>query len=284
MSAERITTEYTTSTSPNSEDATTDIMSPPSLEPQNTSNTSNSGAQVSLSPPIDESIRASTSVSSSQTPEGSESESSQCELQSKIREETQTASEFLPENTFYYNSKNSYIFPGAELWWKDSDNESVSSDSSSDDDDDVDDEIDNIRNELEQSYTAQENSQLSSTYDMFFTSEPAQKDTDSSSCSSSNQYDSTTDSGIIQTIDYTFTSSNVTTTAEALTPATSATMHLSSDAAGTQSLRKRNASPTVDDVTSIGSFDATDAHKRIKLSEMLLLSNNSINGGKISEN
>lgn len=47
---------------------------------------------------------------------------------------------FLPENTFFYNEKNCYIFPGAEIWWnKDSDLESTSSDSSINDDDDDDD-------------------------------------------------------------------------------------------------------------------------------------------------
>lgn len=47
---------------------------------------------------------------------------------------------FLPENSFFYNEKNCYIFPGAEIWWnKDSDLESTSSDSSINDDDDDDD-------------------------------------------------------------------------------------------------------------------------------------------------
>lgn len=48
---------------------------------------------------------------------------------------------FLPENSFFYNDKNCYIFPGAEIWWnKDSDLESTSSDSSIDNDDDDDDD------------------------------------------------------------------------------------------------------------------------------------------------
>lgn len=54
---------------------------------------------------------------------------------------------FLPENSFFYNEKNCYIFPGAEIWWnKDSDDlESTSSDSScNDDDDDVDDDIEDM--------------------------------------------------------------------------------------------------------------------------------------------
>lgn len=47
---------------------------------------------------------------------------------------------FLPDNSFFYNEKNCYIFPGAEIWWnKDSDLESTSSDSSINDDDDDDD-------------------------------------------------------------------------------------------------------------------------------------------------
>lgn len=51
-----------------------------------------------------------------------------------------TMANFLPENSFFYNEKNCYIFPGAEIWWnKDSDLESTSSDSSINDDDDDDD-------------------------------------------------------------------------------------------------------------------------------------------------
>lgn len=283
--AETVGATDTTNTSPNVEFATAEFASPSTLEPPHSSDTSNS-EQASLSP-IEALIRPSISASSSQTPEGSESDSSQCELQSKIRDETQTATEFLPDKTYYYNSKNSYIFPGAELWWKDSDNESVSSDSSSGDDDDVDEEIDNIRNELEQSYTAQENSQLNSAYDMFFTNENAQKDIDSSSCSSSNHYDSTTDSGITQTIDYTFTSSTVTTTTEAVelasAPVPESSAHSSSDATSSQNLRKRGGSPTDDVVTSTGSFETADVnnvHKRMKLTEMLLVSNS----GEMSEN
>lgn len=47
---------------------------------------------------------------------------------------------FLPDNSFFYNDKSCYIFPGAEIWWnKDSDAESTSSDSSIHDDDDDDD-------------------------------------------------------------------------------------------------------------------------------------------------
>lgn len=63
-----------------------------------------------------------------------------------------TMANYLPENTFFYNDKNCYIFPGAEIWWKDSDLESTSSDSSindDDDDDDIDMEIATIeRNEM----------------------------------------------------------------------------------------------------------------------------------------
>lgn len=205
------------------------------------------------------------------TSECSEFDVTQCDLQSKSGDETQTASEFLPDKTYYYNSKNSYIFPGAELWWKDSDNDSVSSDSSSCDDDDVasDIEIENIRNELEQSYTPQESSQLSSTFDTFFTNEQMQKDNDLSSCSSSNPYDNTTISATKQTIhDHTFAH------------ATEATETTASHLIGVASsslpdMRKRSASASLDDVTSSCASDDTDnAEKRIKLSQMLLLSNN----------
>lgn len=260
--------EDTPNASPTGECAPGEMISSLSSEAPLSSDTSNS-EQATLTP---------ASASSLQMPECSESESSQCELQSKIRDETQTASEFLPERTYYYNSKNSYIFPGAELWWKDSDNESVSSDSSSGDDDDVEDEIDNIRNELEQSYAAQENSQLNSTYDMFFANEHAQKDIDSSSCSS-NLYDSTAESGIIQKIDYTFTSSTVTATAAAEEVA--CTSHSHTITSG--SSRKRSSSPTVDDVTSTCTFETTgvdNVQKRMKLTETLLVSNS----GEISEN
>lgn len=219
-----------------------------------------------------------TTSASIRTPECSESESLQSELQSKIRDETQTASEFLPEKSYYYNSKNSYIFPGAELWWKDSDNESVSSDSSSGDDDDVTDmEIDNIRNELEQSYQAPESStQLNSTYDMFLSNEQAQKENDSSSNCSSNQYDNRSDS--------TFTSSTLvsTTTAPALSPSAA----ISTNEFELQSLRKRAASPTVGDLTSSGSIEAIDVEnveKRMKLTDMLLVANSSISDGEISQ-
>lgn len=54
-----------------------------------------------------------------------------------------TMANFLPESSYFYNEKNCYIFPGAEIWWnKDSDLESTSSDSSINDDDD--DEYDDI--------------------------------------------------------------------------------------------------------------------------------------------
>lgn len=54
---------------------------------------------------------------------------------------------FLPDNSFFYNEKNCYIFPGAEIWWnKDSDDveSTTSSDSSIVDDDDVDDDIEDM--------------------------------------------------------------------------------------------------------------------------------------------
>lgn len=70
---------------------------------------------------------------------------------------------FLPDNSYFYNGKNSYVFPGAEIWWnKDSDLESTSSDSSmneEEDDEDIELEIDNIRNDLEQSYPIADDSQ-----------------------------------------------------------------------------------------------------------------------------
>lgn len=46
--------------------------------------------------------------------------------------------DFLPPNSFYYNGKNSYIFPGAEIYLSDSD----------DDDDDDEDDIDDDSTEL----------------------------------------------------------------------------------------------------------------------------------------
>lgn len=269
--------------SPISDDASVEATCSPSLESQHSDTSNSERATFSPIEPM-----ASTSSSSLQTPERNESESSQCELQSKVCDETQTASEFLPEKSYYYNSKHSYIFPGAELWWKDSDNESVSSDSSSGDDDDVTDiEIDNIRNELEQSYTTQENSQLNSNYDIFFTDKQAQKDHDSSSCSS-NQYDSTTDSGIVQTVDYTFTNSTASTTITTTAKTQPATATSSMDDTGLQIFRKRNASPIIDDVTSPDPIEAADVEnvqKRMKLSEILLVSNNAINSSDdISEN
>lgn len=277
MPAEAINTSGT-NVSPISEEANTEIATKPSMEPQN-SDTSNSD-QASLSP-----MDSASTSASLQASECSESESSQCDMQSKNRDETQTASEFLPDKSYYYNARNSYVFPGAELWWKDSDNESVSSDSSSGDDDDVTDmEIDNIRNELEQSYSAQENSQLNSTYDMFFSNEQAQKDNDSSSCSS-NQYDSTTDSSIVQTIDYTFTSSTVTTAASVTTHSRNATT--STQEAGSQNWRKRNVCSTGDDAMSSGSIETTgveNVQKRMKFSDMLSASNQPISSSETSEN
>lgn len=86
-------------------------------------------------------------------------------------DESQTISDFLPKNSYFFNSKNCYIFPGAELWWKDSDDESISTDSTSSEEDDVTDlEIDNIRNELEQSYSALDDSQQQSQSDYTFSS------------------------------------------------------------------------------------------------------------------
>lgn len=75
----------------------------------------------------------------------------------------------MPDNSYFFNSKNCYIFPGAELWWKDSDNESMSSDSSSCDEDDATDlEID-MKNELEQnSYSTMDDSQLQSQSEYMF--------------------------------------------------------------------------------------------------------------------
>lgn len=52
-----------------------------------------------------------------------------------------TMANYLPDRTFFYNEKYSYIFPGAEIWWKDSDLDSNSSNSSNDDDDDDDDDL-----------------------------------------------------------------------------------------------------------------------------------------------
>lgn len=289
VSAEVINTSDTTKKfSSISEDANAEIGPSPTLsQPQNSSDTSNSD-QTSLS-----SSPTATTSASIQTPEFSDTESSQCEMQSKIRDETQTASEYLPEKSYYYNLKHSYIFPGAELWWKDSDNESVSSESSSGDDDDVTDiEIDNIRNELEQSYTAQGNSHLNSTYDMFFSNDQAHKDNDSSSCSS-NQYDSTTDSGTIQTVDYTtFANSTVTATTTITTTAIphSSDPAISSITTDLQTLRKRSATPTDNDVTSTcsmtvdGTDDVINVQKRMKLSETLLVPTNSVNSSDISEN
>lgn len=51
-----------------------------------------------------------------------------------------TMANYLPDQTFFYNEKYSYIFPGAEIWWKDSDMESNTTDSSNDDDDEDDDD------------------------------------------------------------------------------------------------------------------------------------------------
>lgn len=297
-----------TKTTPISEDKAAEMPYPLSLEPQH-SNTSNSDQEsLSSSKSAIEFIPA-TSSSSIQIPDISESDSSQGESQSKNDDETQTVSEFLPDKTYYYNSKNSYIFPGAELWWKDSDNESVSSDSSSGDDDDVDDiEIDNIRNELEQSYVAPENSQLNSTYDTFFTNEQTQKEHDfsiSSSSCSSNHFENTADSGIIKSIEYKLTSSTVTpkstTTLPSLplstaiiTTITAAPALLSPNATTSHGVdeskhfRKRSASTNVDILTAFDTIEATDienVQKRMKLSNEMLMSANSINSNdEISKN
>lgn len=149
----------------------------------------------------------------------------------------------------------------------------MSSDSSSGDDDDVTDmEIDNIRNELEQSYQVPESStQINTTYEMFSSNEQAQKENDSLSNCSSNQYDNRSDS--------TFATSTVvaTTTAATLSPSTA----FSTDEFGS---RKRAASPT-----SSGSIEAIDVEnvenveKRKKLTDMLLVANNSISNGEISQ-
>lgn len=56
---------------------------------------------------------------------------------SQSQDQYPSMANFLPENSYFYNDKNCYIFPGAEIWWsKDSDLESTSSDSDDDDDDD----------------------------------------------------------------------------------------------------------------------------------------------------
>lgn len=95
----------------------------------------------------DASERSSKSQSeSSQSCDSSDSNGEPIECASTQMERSQcldqypSMANFLPENSFFYNDKNCYIFPGAEIWWnKDSDLESTSSDSSIADDDDDDD-------------------------------------------------------------------------------------------------------------------------------------------------
>lgn len=65
--------------------------------------------------------------------------------ESSSTEQFPSMANFLPDNSFFYNDKNCYIFPGAEIWWnKDSDLESTSSDGSSINDDDDDDDIEDM--------------------------------------------------------------------------------------------------------------------------------------------
>ncbi|XP_031629185.1 NAD-dependent protein deacetylase sirtuin-1 isoform X2 [Contarinia nasturtii] len=86
------------------------------------------------------------SVSSDDGPQTSDESCNEKSQSSQDSPELERSSEsylsmanFLPDNSFFYNEKNCYIFPGAEIWWnKDSDLESTSSDSSNDDDDDDD--------------------------------------------------------------------------------------------------------------------------------------------------
>lgn len=64
---------------------------------------------------------------------------------SQSQDQYPSMANFLPENSFFYNDKNCYIFPGAEIWWtKDSDLESTSSDDDDDADDDDDDDIEDM--------------------------------------------------------------------------------------------------------------------------------------------
>lgn len=49
----------------------------------------------------------------------------------------------LPQNTYYCDPPNLYIFPGAEIWWNDSDDDESSYDEDDDDNDDDDNEEDN---------------------------------------------------------------------------------------------------------------------------------------------
>lgn len=147
-----------------------DICTLPSLQ-QTNELIASPGSFASLAP-------HSPSVTQSPTDTDRSSQQPECSAESdadpkkfKPSDESQTISDFLPKNSYFFNSKNCYIFPGAELWWKDSDDESISTDSSSSDEDDVTDmEIDNIRNELEQSYSALDDSQLQSQSDYMFPS------------------------------------------------------------------------------------------------------------------
>lgn len=91
---------------------------------------------------VSESLTNTQSQSSSLTPQLSADpiESTSHERSSTESFPWNSMANFLPENSFFYNEKNCYIFPGAEIWWnKDSDLESTSSDSSINDDDDDDD-------------------------------------------------------------------------------------------------------------------------------------------------
>lgn len=109
------------------------------------------------------------------------SESASEEAETKIQEDSpfQTLADFLPEKSYYYNSRGCYIFPGAEIWWnKDSDNDSTTSDSSANDDEDgdedeadIDIEIDNIKNELERSYSMLDNIQIQSNHELLIASD-----------------------------------------------------------------------------------------------------------------
>lgn len=85
-------------------------------------------------------------------------DSSQLERSQNI-DQFPSMANFLPGNSFFYNDKNCYIFPGAEIWWnKDSDLESTSSDSSIDnDDDDDDDEDDDDIEDMEMIATMERN-------------------------------------------------------------------------------------------------------------------------------
>lgn len=90
--------------------------------------------------------RCKTQSESSQSCDSTDSNGDASQLErSQTVDQFPSMANFLPENSFFYNDKNCYIFPGAEIWWnKDSDLESNSSDSSIDNDDDDDDDIEDM--------------------------------------------------------------------------------------------------------------------------------------------